>query len=365
MSPREQIGLGQLSVLMVGFLLGSTLLLPMGAPAKQAAWIATLLGGAGGLGIAFIYTRLALRFPGQGITGYSRLALGPWAGSLVGLLYIWYGFHLGALVLRNFGEFFLTALLPATPLSVIILTLMLLCAFGVRHGLEPVARSAHVLVPLVLMMAILAVILVAKEARLQHLQPWLGDQPVSILQAALTMMSFPFGETVIFAMVLPRVRPAKAVPGTVFRTMLAVTVLLAVLAALGTAVLGVHIRGTSRFATLAMVRQITLADFVTNLDALLIGAWVFTGYCKVSVCLHFCATGLAEWLGLAAYRQLILPIGILMVGLSILAYPDVSKMTSFLSVWAVYSVPYQILFPLLLLGAAHLRGQPAAQGKAE
>jgi spore germination protein KB len=214
-------------------------------------------------------------------------------------------------------------------------------------------------------MIILAATLVVKEARLQHLQPWLGDQPVNILEAALTIMTFPFGETVIFAMILPRVHPAKAVSGTVLRTMLAVAVLLALLAAMGTAVLGAHIRGASRFATLALVRQITLADFVTNLDALLIGAWVFTGYSKVSVCLHFCATGLAEWLGLATYRQLILPIGILMVGMSILVYPDVSEMTSFVTVWAVYSVPYQILFPLLLLGAAHLRGQPAAQGQAE
>lgn len=365
MSPREQIGLGQLSVLMFGFLMGSTLLLPMGAPAREAAWIATLLGGAGGLGIAFLYTRLALRFPGQGIFGYSRLVLGRWAGSLLGLLYIWYGFHLGTLVLRNFGEFFLTALLPATPLSVIILTLMLLCAFGLRHGLEPVARSAQVLIPLLVVMVSFTAILLAKEAQVRHLQPWLSDQPVRILNAALTIMSFPFGETVIFAMILPRVRPAKKVFGTVVGTMLAAAALLTLLAALGTVVLGVQIRSTSRFPTLTTMRQITLADFVTNLDALVVGAWVFTGYCKVSVCLHFCATGLAEWLGLSVYRQLILPIGILMVGMSILVYQDISEMTQFLNIWAVYSVPFQILFPLLLLGIAHLRGQPAAQGQDE
>ncbi|MDF2627879.1 MAG: hypothetical protein K0R39_1710 [Symbiobacteriaceae bacterium] len=365
MSEREQIGLGQLSVLMLGFLMGSTLLLPMGAPAKEAAWIATILGGIGGLGIAFIYTRLALRFPGQGISGYSRLALGRTAGGLVGLLYIWYGFHLGALVLRNFGEFFLTALLPTTPLSVIILTLMLLCAFAVRHGLEPVARSAQVLVPLLVVMVAIAAILLAKEAQLRHLRPWLSDRPVSILQAALTIMSFPFGETVIFAMILPRVRPARKVSGTVMRTMLATTALLTLLAALGTVVLGVQIRGTSRFPTLTMMRQIILADFVTNLDALVVGAWVFTGYCKVAVCLHFCATGLAEWLALQAHRQLVLPIGILMVGMSILVYQDVSEMTAFLNIWAVYSVPFQILLPLLLLGIAHLRGQPAAHGQDE
>ncbi|HWI53990.1 MAG TPA: endospore germination permease [Symbiobacteriaceae bacterium] len=363
MSGREQIGLGELSYLMFGFLMGSTLLLPMGAPAKEAAWIATLLGGTGGLGIAYVYTRLAIRFAGQGIIGYSRQTLGHWAGSLVGLLYIWYSFHLGSLVLRNFGEFVLTSLLPTTPLSVIILTLMLLCTFAVRHGLEPLGRSAQILVLILLLLVAATVVLLAKEARVHHLQPWLGDRPISILQTALTMMSFPFGETVIFTLILPRVRPVRAVPGTVLRTIIAAAVILTLVAILSTAVLGSHIRGTSRFSTLALIRQIVLADFVTNLDALVVGAWVFTGYLKVSTCLYACAAGLAEWLGLQVYRPLILPIGIMMVSMSILAYQDVSEMTNFLNIWAVYSVPFQLLLPLLLLVVAHVRGEPAAAGQ--
>lgn len=362
MSGREQISPSGLAFLMFGFLMGSTLLLPMGAPAKQAAWLATALGGLSGVVVAWVYTRLAVQFPGECLVGYSRVILGRWGGSLVSLLYLWYGFHLGALVLRNFGEFLLTALLPTTPISVIILTLMALCAFAVRTGLEPLARASQVLVLVVVALVVITMVLLAKEAEPRNLQPWFSDQPASILRAALTILTFPFGETIIFAMVIPQVRPAGSVPRTVMRTILAATFVLTATAALSTAVLGSHIRGTSRFSTLALIRHIVIADFITNLDALVVGAWVFNGFLKASACLYFCATGLAEWLGLREYRSLVPPIAILMVGMSILVYQDVSEMTTFLNIWAVYSLPFQVLMPLVLLLVAQVRGLGQQEG---
>lgn len=362
MHGREQIGGSELGFLIFGFLLGSSLLLPMGASAKEAAWLATLLGGGAGLALAWVWGRLHALFPDMTLIGYSRRVLGPWAGGLVGLLYVWYALHLGSLVLRNFGEFLITSLLPDTPISVIHISLMLLSVYAVRHGLEPLGRSAQILVIVVVGLIAATSVLLAKEVKPPYFLPLLGDGIPSILRAAATVLAFPFGEVVLFSMVLNRVRPSDSARRSLLISMGAAVLLLTLVTALGVGVLGVHIRGASRFASLAMIRQILIADFITNLDAVVVGAWVSTGYLKVSACLYICATALAELLGLDDFRPLLFPLAAIVVGLSILVYQDTSQMAAFLSVWPVYSAPFQILLPLLLLVTAAIRRRFGASG---
>lgn len=355
----QQISPTGLAALLFGFLVGSSLVLPMGMQAAQDAWIAILVGGGGGLAVAWLYTSLASRFPGQTLIGYSKTLLGPWLGGLVGLLYIWYGLHLGALVTRNFGEFLVTTILPTTPISVFILTLMLLCAYGVRHGLEPLARASQVMGGVILIQVLLVSGLLLKDMRLTNLRPVLEKGPVPVLQGAFTLLGFPFGETVLFALILPFVRPAFAVKRTVMTTMGCTAIFLAAVHAGNLAVLGPHLTGTSRFPSLAAVGMIDIADFLTRLDVLVVSSWIVTGFMKVAICLYVTAVGVAEWAGVPDYTPLVLPLGVIMATLSILVYDNTSAMAAFAgTIWPVYSVPFQILIPLLLIGLTRVCGTP-------
>jgi spore germination protein KB len=156
-------------------------------------------------------------------------------------------------------------------------------------------------------------------------------------------------------MIFTKVRPEQRLTRAVGIAMVAAVATLAFLGALSTAVLGAHIRGASRFATLSLIRQISVADFITNLDAVAIGAWVSTGFVKISLCLYVCATSVAELFSLASYRPYVLPIGAAMVSLSLLVFRDTSQMAAALALWPTYSAPFQILIPLLLLGVSLLR----------
>jgi len=351
MHDSQQISPTGLSGLLFGFLVGSTLVLPVGVQAKQDSWLAILLGGGAGMVVAWVYTSLASRFPGQTLIGYSKTLLGQWLGGLVGLLYIWYGLHLGALVMRNFGEFLVTTILPTTPISVFILTLMLLCAYGVRHGLEPLARASQLMGAMLLIETVLASLLMFKDVRLENLLPVMEQGPIPVFRGAFALLGFPFGETVLFALILPFVRPASAVRRTVMKTMGVSAIFLAAINARNIALLGAHLSLTSRFPSLIAFGNIDIADFLTRLDALIVGAWIVTGFMKVTVCLYVTAAGLAEWARVPDYKPLVLPLGVIMAALSILVYDDVSAMGSFgNSIWPVYSIPFQILMPLLLLG---------------
>lgn len=114
------------------FVLGSTVLLPLGSQAGASAWLAILAGGALGLVFLRVYTQLDSLCEGQGLIVCAQKLLGRWLGGLVGLLYIWYGLHLGALVLGNVVDFLLVSIIPHTPNWAATLAVALVCAYGVR-----------------------------------------------------------------------------------------------------------------------------------------------------------------------------------------------------------------------------------------
>jgi spore germination protein KB len=352
----EQIGAWNLAALMVGFLLGSSVVLPMAVQARQDAWLSILLGGVAGLVAGWVYTSLSLRFPRQSLIGYSKTLLGSWLGGAVGLLYIWYALHLGALVLRNFGEFLVTTILSITPLSVIILTLTLLCVHAVRHGLEVLSRTALLLTAGVTAFLLASMALELREAHLQNLLPLMEQGPIPILQGALSTFSFPFAETVLFAMILPSVSPVHKRTRTALLSLGTGCLLLILIHGITIAVIGAHLVETSRFPGLAVIKYIDIADFLTRLEAIMVTTLSLTGFMKVAVCLYVAVRGLAEWAGLEDYRPLVLPMGALQAALSILAYHNVTEMSSFAAtIWPVYSIPFQVLIPAVLWVVARVR----------
>lgn len=354
---QERIGPEELAALLFGFMVGSSLVVPMGIQAKEASWLTLVLGGTAGLGVAWIYTALALRFPGQSLIGYSKRVLGRWLGGAAGLLYIWYGLHLGALVLRNFGEFLVSTILPYTPMGFVIVVLTAVCAYGVRHGAETLGRATQVMNAIVVTQVLLTTLLLAEKMRLDNLLPVFGDGFGPVLQGAFTTLSFPFGETVLFALLLPLVRPTRQIRPAIMRAMVVGALFLAMVHARNTAVLGAHLIQTSRFPTFGAAQAVEVADFITRIDAIVVGNWIVTGFIKVAVCLLAIARGFAEWTGVSEYRPLVLPLGAIMATLSILLYRNITEMSTFATaIWPVYSVPFQILMPILLLGIAAVRG---------
>lgn len=359
---REQIGPSGLAALLFGFLIGTTVILPMGAQAKQDAWIAILLAGVGGLGIAWLYTALARQFPGQSLVRYSKVLLGPWVGSLIGMLYAWYGLHLGSLVLRNFSEFMAVNLFPQTPPTVTSIALMLVCLYAVRLGLETLARASLVMAVIVVLQIAIDTLLLAKDMRPSYLLPVLGNGPIPVIQAAVSMIGFPFGETVLFAMILPGVRPVHRIRPTVMWAICVSAFALALISVDNTTVLSDDILRASLFPTYEAVRRIDVADFLTRVDAVLVTGWVLVSFTKISVCLYASVRALADTVGLCDDRPLFLPMGALMIALSLLLHRNVIEMVDFPRIWPFYSAPVQIFIPLLLLGVARFAGRRQACG---
>ena len=183
----------QMFLLLSGFLFGDTVILTPPHGAKNDAWLALLLGGAGGALLMWVYAAIALLNPSKTLVDILREKLGKVAGNIFAVLYTWYFIHLASLMLRGFGEFICTVTFPGTPMVVVIGLLQFL-VYAVNSGIEVIGRLSELVVPVIP----LAVLIISLSLITVHdftaFLPILENGMTPVLNAAFSFITFPLGK---------------------------------------------------------------------------------------------------------------------------------------------------------------------------
>ncbi|MCG0278432.1 MAG: endospore germination permease [Thermanaeromonas sp.] len=349
----------QLFMLIMAFLIGtSTLIMPVG-PAKQDAWISYLLAGALGVGVAYLYTSLGLRFPKETPFQYAPRVLGKGLGTCLNILFLWYAFHLAPLLLLNFSELYVVAIMVNTPLMVFIGIMAALAAWAVRSGIETLGRLAELLTPFLIFVILvlnILTILTPELPRWENFLPVLGEGILPVVRGILPAFTFPFGETVFFLNFFPFLTsPRKCrypfVLAVVLITFLLISVLLR-----NIAVLGPLEANRANFPSLTAIQLINIGEFLQRMDALIIFIWTFGVFLKLSVVFYVFTLGTSQVLGLKDYRPLVLPTALLLTFFAPTVYEHFHQMLRFASrTWPFYFFPGYFLYPAILLLVAKIR----------
>lgn len=348
----------QLSVLVVGFVFGSSVIIPPGGGAGHDAWIAVALGLIEGLLIAWIFTALAKQFKNKTIIEINSLVYGTILGKCISVLFIWYLFHLGALVLNNYIRFLNLELYPHTPKTVGLLLLMLVCAATAGRGIEVVARCSLILVPLTILVAFADTFFVIPHMDLNNLLPIL-DLPIEkLLWAAHGTASFPFAETVAFLMVFAFLDKSGKEFSAVSRGLLIAGIMFILITVRNAAVLG-QMATVQNYPSYLAAQVIDVGDIFTRLEVLVAINLITMGFIKISVLFYGTVLGLAQVFSLRSNRPLILPAAILMVILALTNFGNAIEMFDFANrIYPIYAVPFQIGIPLITLVVAKIRKLP-------
>ncbi len=349
----------QLSVLIIGFVFGSSVIIsPGGKGAGHDAWIACAIGLMEGLLIAWIFTALTKQFKDKTIMEINSLVYGKILGKGISLLFIWYLFHLSALVLTNYTHFFKLQIYPATPNTVTLLLLILVCASTVGRGIEVLARLSIILVPIIILVVFSDTLLLIPHIDFNNLMPVLDVPSGKLLLASHGAASFPFAETVAFLMVLAFVDKPEKAPSAVFGGLLIVGFMLIMAVARNAAVLGPMAEITI-YPTYLAAQVIDIGDILTRLQVLVAISLITMGFIKITVLLYGTVLGLAQVFNLHSYRPIILPVGILMVIFALTNVGNTQEMVDFAEQgYPFYAIPFQIGIPLITLVVAKLRKLP-------
>ncbi|WP_280770170.1 GerAB/ArcD/ProY family transporter [Salipaludibacillus daqingensis] len=344
----------QLFVLIVLFQLGSAIVVAPGVEAKQDAWMSIMLGLIGGLFVFIIYYHLYKQFPELSLIEYLPKILGKHLGWFVGFLYSLYFLYIATRVLRDFGDLLVTAIFPQTPLFIINLLMTLSIAYVIYLGIEVLARTGEFYFLLLMFIGVIVntLFFISGEVETDNLLPILGEGWTPVIKGAVpTLLTFPFGEIIVFTMVFPYLHNQKytlkvGLIGLVFSG-----VLIAFATMMNIAVLGIDIVERSSYPLLSAISKIRVGDFLERLDALAVISLIVGMFFKIAIFFFAGVYGATTLFKVNQYQKLIMPMSIIVLVSSISIAENFSEHIEIgLKIVPNYlHLPFQFYIPTALL----------------
>lgn len=359
---KAKISASQLFVLVVLFEMGSSILLGMGGDAKQDAWISILLGMAGGIILFHVYYFLFLYYPDVPPTTYVQKITGKFIGRILAFLYLIYFIYGASRVLRDFGELLTTTIYSNTPLFIVNTLMILAIIYGVHKGFEVLARMGELYFGLVYFLAFSGILLVLFSGliHLENLFPMLeyGWKPVLKTTFGQTLL-FPFGEMIVFTMVLPYVNERKKIKNVCIGGMFLSGINITITAIINITSLGVDLFTRSPFPLLSTVSKIQIAEFIERLDVLFMLYLVIGGFFKISIFYYAAVLGMADVFNFKDQRKLVFPVGLIILFASMVIASNfaehIQEGLKFVPIYLHW--PFQIISPVILLIIAYFRNR--------
>jgi len=344
----KEIDFSEAVFIIFGFIVGNSILIIPGIEAENLAWLVNVVATFIGMGLIYFYVKLSIMNNGQDIISICIKRLGPIIGKTIALGYVWYFFHLGALVIRDLTEFATLVSYPSTPQAFIGVLVMLLAISLVRNGIEVIAKFTQVVIPLVIAAIVVLSLLLINQMDVNNLKPFFSVEFKPFFKALFSTISFPYAEAVVLTVIFPFVKPGKidiylSVGTILFAGMILTLVTLTTILSLG------NIAQTATFPAFEAARTISVFDFIERVEVISDVSFLIGTIVKLTVCLFGVSVGLSKILNLKGYQSLVIPIAILMGNLSLILYENISELIMWSAeIYPYYAVPFQFFIPGLL-----------------
>ncbi len=316
--------------------------------------MAYLIGWIGGFFLIGIYILIFKLYPEKTLIEILETVFGRYLGGLFSLLYIGYFIHLAGLVLRNFNEFTVISLYPETPMIFIAVCFLFPVVYGLLNGFEIVARLSEVLVPCLPVLVILLFLVLVPRFQVGSFRPVLERGFPPVLRASLSVLTFPFGESVVFLMVFPLLADKDKIFKVSYLAFAVAGFLLFIDSIKDLMVLGPKMLKKSIFPPMISARLIPNLNI--TLDALVGINLMIGGGIKITICLYAAAKGASQLFNSKEYKRFVLPLVTAVLVLSIWIYDDVFDMLHWAEkIYSFYAILFQIIIPILILVVAWLK----------
>lgn len=342
--------------LMILFIIGSSWVVGIGNDAKKDAWLGILIGFSMSLPIIYVYSRLLALFPQKDLFDILQIVFGKVIGTFISIIFIWFAFHLGSLVLRNFSEFTSISVFPDTPSILPMSFLIILCIWVLKEGIEVLGRCGEIFAIFVLIVVIIMLLLSFSQIDVNNLRPILYDGFKPVISGAFQAFSFPFTETIVFAFCLSSLKSPKSSYKVYFKGLIIGGSIVFLLTIRNTMVLGFELVDTVYFPSFIAVSLIHIGEFLQRMEIAISVIFIITIFIKTSVCILAVCKGISKILNVDDYRFIVTPVALLMLGMSSFIYSNTMEMALWATkIWPYYAFPFQVILPIIIILGAELK----------
>jgi spore germination protein KB len=356
----ERISIIQLFMLTLIFQIGTSVIFGFASVAGSDAWLSTLICTGIGTCLIIMFLILMRLQPGLTLVEWFPAQFGQWLGTPIAWFYMLHFLYNSGRTLGDIKDLIPTTILPGTPSWIILGIFMIAITYALYSGIEVIARLAELILPVILVLFFLEIILIFASdiTDIKNLQPVLGAGWGRIWKSVWPSgIQQSFGETLEFAMIWTLVINPKRIMKTTLLATVSYGILLSIFDALAVLTFGEGIFSTSVYPLYRLVKVISVADFLENLDALGILYFMGTAFFKVTIQMYGAIRGIQQLLYLRDSRVLVFPTAAIVLYLGLTQSTSTSEhWFSNKSLGNVGLLPF-IVFPSLLLIVACIRKQ--------
>ncbi|MBC9786636.1 GerAB/ArcD/ProY family transporter [Heliobacterium chlorum] len=244
--------------------------------------------------------------------------------------------------IRIFGEVIKATLLPATPISSIILTYLVLLVFIARQGFEHLTRLAWVILPWSLPLMVFALLLAIPFGDIYNLAPWFGPGAFPLIQRSLMETSM-YKEISLLAFVAPLYRTQKTFRRTGYYSLILCGIIIAFSQIVFTMVYPEPSGHKVGFPLYKTIRLIHFGALWQRLEALFIFFWATMITLGLAAGVYGSAISIAQAFEAPDYRPYLFPIAVIVICIAFLPESEIEAVDGFTSISRSIAIPFLIV----------------------
>lgn len=290
---------------------------------KQDSWIAVILGSIVSIPTLLIYSHIMKTFPNKNLIEINNIVFGPVIGKIFSIIYIWFFITLSAVNTKDLGEFVQKTILENTPSIIIVGSLLLLCSWAIRNGIEIVTRYSLLFTFVAIAIVISTIFLTLDQMEMDNFLPILQEPKMNYIQATHIISTIPFGEIIVFLMfhqnldIEPKKRRRYLLYGFLIGGL---TLLMVVLRDIAVLSRTIELFLLPSYETL---RLISVYSTLSRVEALFAISLIILMFFKISILYYISVMGIAYLFKMKSYKSLVLSIGVIIIIYSYTVYPSI------------------------------------------
>lgn len=304
-----------------------------------------------------LYVKIMSLFPGKTIITINDLVFGAVLGKVISILYLMFFIIVAISNIRIVSDYMVGTFMTRTPYMAFAVLFVLVCMWAVYCGIETIGRLSLIFFVIVSAALISILLMVSNNADFKNFLPILDVNLIDSVHVIHGFCTIFYGEVFIFMMIAPYVTDRTKIKKALVLGLVIGAVSLIFTALMITAVL-------DKFALISYnpiietVRQIELKGIVPRIEIIAMGANLFSVFMRISILYYVIVLGIGQLLKLRSYKILVLPVGVLMIALTIPLYENAIEQGEVGSLyWPFLASIILFIFPILTLITTAIRGQ--------
>ncbi|MFS0872338.1 GerAB/ArcD/ProY family transporter [Paenibacillus xylanilyticus] len=291
----------------------------------------------------WMLNRVQQRFSNQDLFE-SLVERHPFMGRVIGLLYILFFLFVFARDIRLIGDYVSITLLETTPISIIVLSLLVMAVFIVRGGLGSLIGMSELYVTLFILISLVVPFMLVQQVDLANLMPYFYIDVADVGKGSWYLFSF-FGEMIALPFVVKGsdFRFKSVLWGITISTLLLILVLIETITSIG-----VPVASRLVYPSYELARQLQISDFLDRFDLALAAATLPAMITKIAFDLYFVCWGLKRMIPKVSGKIMTGPVALVGFVCAFWFFKNAIQLFRFTREWTWIAILFEVLFPIIL-----------------